>query len=316
MRKTKAIVGVSTQSLSRDSGRHITQGSKPTVAPTSKSHARANVRSQSDLKRPTGFKNTDSESISDQLIAAASRLREAVDELKFSSPVSHVYNPLRYAWVPHEKYLRTYATGRLRVVFLGMNPGPFGMVQTGIPFGEIAAVRDWLGISGEVLKPEKEHPKRLVSGFDCRRSEVSGFRLWGLFAKRFGTAETFFKHHLVLNYCPLAFLESTGRNRTPDKLRPTEKEALFSACDQHLREAIAALQPEWVIGIGGFASQRIGEALRTHSDPQPKTCQILHPSPANPAANRNWAQIVTRQLREAGVWVQKDRTHEKSKDEP
>jgi len=190
------------------------------------------------------------------------------------------------------------------------------MVQTGIPFGEIAAVRDWLGISGEVLKPEKEHPKRLVSGFDCRRSEVSGFRLWGLFAKRFGTAETFFKHHLVLNYCPLAFLESTGRNRTPDKLRPTEKEALFSACDQHLREAIAALQPEWVIGIGGFASQRIGEALRTHSDPQPKTCQILHPSPANPAANRNWAQIVTRQLREAGVWVQKDRTHEKSKDEP
>ena len=33
-----------------------------------------------------------------------------------------------------------------RVVFLGMNPGPFGMAQVGVPFGEVAAVRDWLRI--------------------------------------------------------------------------------------------------------------------------------------------------------------------------
>jgi len=230
------------------------------------------------------------------------RLRDAVDRLKFAPPVSHVYNPLRYAWAPHEKYLRTFAAGRPRVVFLGMNPGPFGMVQTGIPFGEIAAVRDWLGIRGEILKPDREHPKRLVSGFDCPRSEVSGFRLWGLFAKRFASAAQFFETHLVLNYCPLAFLESTGRNRTPDKLRPAERAALFNACDQHLREAVTALQPEWLIGIGGFAAQRIGEALNGISGFSAKTCQILHPSPANPSANRGWARIVTRQLREAGAW--------------
>jgi single-strand selective monofunctional uracil DNA glycosylase len=254
-------------------------------------------------RRSPGVKKTGATaSVGGRLIAAALRLRQAVERLRFAPPVTHVYNPLRYAWEPHEKYLRTFAARQPRVIFVGMNPGPFGMVQTGIPFGEIAAVRDWLGITGEVLKPEKEHPKRVVSGFACPRSEVSGFRLWGLFAKRFGNAARFFETHLVLNYCPLAFLESTGRNRTPDKLRPPEKEALFAACDQHLREALEALRPEWVVGIGGFAARRISEALAGCSGLSAKTCQILHPSPANPSANRDWARIVTGQLRQAGVW--------------
>jgi single-strand selective monofunctional uracil DNA glycosylase len=125
-----------------------------------------------------------------------------------------------------------------------------------------------------------------------------------LFAREFGTAARFFEQHLVLNYCPLAFLESTGRNRTPDKLRPQEREALFNACDQHLREVLEALRPEWVIGIGGFAARRVGEVLNGPSGLSPRTCQILHPSPANPSANRDWARIVTKQLREAGVWTE------------
>lgn len=247
-------------------------------------------------------KSCTAKSVSDQLIEAALRLRDAVDEIKFTAPVTHVYNPLRYAWAPYKKYLRTFAGGQPHVVFVGMNPGPFGMVQTGIPFGEIAAVRDWLGITGKVLKPDREHPKRPVAGFDCLRSEVSGFRLWSLFAKRFVTAARFFEHHLVLNYCPLAFLESTGRNRTPDKLRPIEKEALFRICDRHLREALEALRPEWVVAIGGFAAQRIAETLASSPSLPVKTCQILHPSPANPSANRDWPNTVTRQLCVAGVW--------------
>ena len=42
-------------------------------------------------------------------------------------------------------------------------PGPFGMAQTGIPFGEIEHVRDWIGVSCAVDKPKNEHPKRLIS---------------------------------------------------------------------------------------------------------------------------------------------------------
>ncbi len=190
------------------------------------------------------------------MIAATERLRDAVEKMKFIAPVTHVYNPLNYARRAYEIYLRRYGNRRKRVIFLGMNPGPFGMAQTGIPFGQVAAVRDWLGISARIDKPQREHPRRPVTGFDCHRSEISGERLWGLFAKRFGPAEKFFREHMVMNYCPLAFLEETGRNRTPDKLPPAERKALFAACDEHLREVIRILEPEWLIGVGDFAAKR------------------------------------------------------------
>jgi single-strand selective monofunctional uracil DNA glycosylase len=234
------------------------------------------------------------------LITAARRLNQAVGRLQFAPPVSHVYNPLEYAWASHENYLRRFGAGPKRIVFLGMNPGPFGMVQTGIPFGEVNAVRDWLGLGGPVGRPPLEHPLRPVPGFECRRSEVSGQRLWGLFARRFGDPEEFFKEHLVLNYCPLAFMEASGRNRTPDKLSAAEKVLLFDACDRHLREAIRALQPQWVIAVGDFARRR---AEIVFAGGPPNVGQILHPSPANPAANRAWAAVVTRQLENLGVWL-------------
>lgn len=195
--------------------------------------------------------------------------------------------------------MRRFSLARKRVVFLGMNPGPFGMVQTGVPFGEVAAVRDWLQIECPVGKPEREHRQRPVTGFACVRSEVSGRRLWGLFAERFGTPERFFAEHIVMNYCPLAFLESGGRNRTPDKLPANEKAALFAACDRHLRAVVAALQPEWLIGVGDFAAKR---AEYLWQDGPPKLGRILHPSPASPAANRDWKGLATRQLKELGVW--------------
>jgi len=237
--------------------------------------------------------------ISRQLIEAAKRLGEAVESLKFAAPVEHVYNPLRYAWAPHEAYLRRFGAARKRFVFLGMNPGPFGMAQTGVPFGEIGAVRDWLGIEAAVGKPQREHPRRPVTGFGCVRTEVSGLRLWGLFAQRFSKAEKFFAEHMVMNYCPLAFIEGSGRNRTPDKLPPAEKAALFAACDEHLRTVIAVLAPEWLIGIGDFAAKR---AEQVFPEGKLRLGRILHPSPASPAANRNWAELATAQLRGLGIW--------------
>lgn len=236
---------------------------------------------------------------SESLIAVAKHLQTAVRRLKFGPPVTHVYNPLEYAWRAHEIYLRRYGNGLKRVIFLGMNPGPFGMAQTGIPFGQIAAVRDWLGITAKINKPRKENPKRPVLGFACHRSEISGERLWGLFHKRFGTADEFFREHIVMNYCPLAFVEESGRNRTPDKLPPREREWLFAACDEHLHSVIEILQPEWLIGVGEFAAKRA--TLIFHDSP-PQIGQILHPSPACPASNNDWAGKATAQLRKLGVW--------------
>ena len=236
----------------------------------------------------------------DRLVAAALALRDQVDAMRFSAPVAHVYDPLDYAWAGHEAYLRRFGGGRKRVVFLGMNPGPFGMMQTGVPFGEVAAVRDWMGIEAPIGRPAAEHPKRPIDGFACARSEVSGRRLWGWAAERFGAAERFFAECFVLNYCPLVFLEASGRNHTPEQLPAAEAAALHAVCDEHLRAALAALDPEWAIGIGGFAARRLVQVLG--SAPRPRIAQVLHPSPASPAANRGWAQAVDRTLAELGVF--------------
>jgi single-strand selective monofunctional uracil DNA glycosylase len=223
-----------------------------------------------------------------------------VERLKFAPPVAHVYNPLTYAWQAHADYLRRFGDSRKRVVFLGMNPGPFGMVQTGIPFGEIAAVRDWLKISRPIEKPSAEHPRRRILGFDCPRSEVSGRRFWKLFAERFGSPEKSFAGHFVANYCPLAFLATSGANLTPNKLPKGGRESLFAICDEHLRRVLEILQPEWLVGIGVFAKERgglVADGMKI------RVGQILHPSPASPKANRHdWAQTATKELVALGVW--------------
>jgi single-strand selective monofunctional uracil DNA glycosylase len=234
--------------------------------------------------------------------------------LSFGPKVQAVYNPLVYAACPHSLYLELAGASPKRVIFLGMNPGPWGMAQTGVPFGEVAAVRDWLGIEAAVGKPEREHPRRPIEGFACKRSEVSGRRLWGLFRGRFSTPAGFFREHFVANYCPLVFMDSSGANVTPDKLSPEESAPLFEICDRALAETIELLKPEWVIGIGGFAEKRVRvvrERINQHSNQhsnqqhtnhQFSAARILHPSPANPGANSGWQDKVVKSLIELGVW--------------
>ena len=222
--------------------------------------------------------------------------------LKFAPPVYTTYNPLHYAAKSYETYVSRFAANTKRVLFLGMNPGPWGMAQTGVPFGEVAAVRDWMGISTQVDRPVGEHPKRPISGFACPRSEVSGRRLWGLMSERYGVAKRFFEEHFVANYCPLIFLEESGRNRTPEKLTAEERATLYDVCDRLLIDMIEVLQSEWFVGVGKFAEKRLLEiAVKTDIDPG-RITSIAHPSPANPAANRGWAPLATSQLIESGVW--------------
>lgn len=228
----------------------------------------------------------------------AHKLSHAVSSLAFALPVTHVYNPLEYAWEPHRRYLERYGAAPKEVLLVGMNPGPFGMAQTGVPFGDVACVRDWLGVSGAVGRPSREHPKRPVHGFDCARSEVSGTRLWSWARDRFGSPERFFARFFVYNYCPLAFIEGSGRNRTPDKLPPTERMALYRVCDEALDAVMNFLTPRYAVGIGAFAEARIRAVPQS---PGRAVCRIPHPSPASPAANAGWAAAAEKALAEAGI---------------
>ena len=232
------------------------------------------------------------------LLDCAQRLSHEVERLQFSPPVAQVYNPLRYAWQAHARYLERYGAAPKEVVLVGMNPGPWGMAQTGVPFGEVTLVREWLGIEVPIGRPPREHPRRPIEGFACKRREVSGSRLWGWAKARFGTPEAFFERFFVYNYCPLAFMERSGRNRTPDKLPAAERGPLFEACDRALREALEILSPKWAIGIGRFAHGRI---LAVSDGAPYRVGQILHPSPASPLANRGWAEQVETQLEALGI---------------
>lgn len=239
------------------------------------------------------------------LVEIGRELAREVDRLVFREPVTHVYNPLRYARQPHEAYLRRWGAGRKEVIFLGMNPGPFGMAQTGVPFGEVSMVRNYLGIEAHVEPVRNAHPKRPVQGFDCKRSEVSGARLWGWIRSHHPDPATFFERFFVVNYCPLLFLEASGRNRTPDKLPADEQGPLFEACDRALRRTVELLEPRFVVGVGTFGRDRARAALGERSDI--RLGAILHPSPASPRANRGWADAADADLRAIGTSLALDR---------
>jgi len=238
------------------------------------------------------------------ILQAVETLSVACDSLKFAPPVEFTYNPLSYAGGIHAEYVRRFGAGKKKALLLGMNPGPFGMAQTGVPFGEVAAARDWLGLEGAVGKPEPEHPKRRIEGFGCTRSEVSGRRLWGYFQEKFVTPETFFADHFIVNYCPLVFMGETGKNLTPDKLPVKEREPLFAACDAHLEATVRALEPDWIVGVGTFAEARAKEVIKAAGlGDDLQIGRILHPSPASPAANRDWAGTAEKQFIEQGIWA-------------
>ncbi|MEC7583063.1 MAG: uracil-DNA glycosylase family protein [Planctomycetota bacterium] len=228
-------------------------------------------------------------------------------DLSFPS-VACVYDPLDYAWDVHRKYLERYGQGRRHVLMVGMNPGPYGMVQTGVPFGEVEAVRSWLQLHGEVRSPQRVHPKRPVMGFACARAEVSGRRMWRWAAHRYVTPERFFRKFFIHNYCPLAFVADSGANVTPDKLPLDERSRLFPICDRLLLRTVAAIQPRWILGIGVFAEERVRRVIKAASPEVQRELpddlqfgRIPHPSPASPAANRGWEPLVDQALADLGL---------------
>ena len=226
----------------------------------------------------------------ERMIEASSTLRDDVeffaDSLVKEGSVDVVYNPLAYAWEPHRAYLESATGGGAKTLLLGMNPGPHGMGQMGIPFAATSVVRDLLKITDlEVGQPRNPHPKRPVSGLDWPKEEVSGTRLWGLLADEYGDAESIFKSVFLLNHCPLMlFSGDRATNITPDKIAGPTTRKLLERCDQHLREVVEIMQIERVIGVGRYSEKRAAKALSS-TDIGVTTC--WHPSPASPLANRN-----------------------------
>jgi single-strand selective monofunctional uracil DNA glycosylase len=234
------------------------------------------------------------------LIAAARRVRQDIESISFPQ-AAYRYNPLRYAWEPHQEYLRRYGEGPAgRTLLVGMNPGPWGMAQTGVPFGDPLMVRDWMGIDGRVLPFPGAHPRCLVMGFASHRREGSGKRLYGWAQRRYGSAQAFFARNFVLNYFPLLLLDEHGVNLTPAILPASERAAVAAVCDPYLRRVVKAIRPSCIAGVGKYATEQVRRVVGGLGLEIPTPC-LLHPSPANPTANSNWEQLVEGELCSAGV---------------
>ena len=231
-------------------------------------------------------------------------LQSELETIRIESPdVGYVYNYLDYAQDPFGQYLANYLPKKrpVEALFLGMNPGPWGTAQTGVPFGDVKIVEEWLGIRGEVGKPKKMSSKRPIEGFDLERGEVSGERLWGWIEERWKSPENFFAEHFIWSHCPLMFIHTNGsRNITPDRLLKSDREAIYPACDRFLKVMLEELRPKWCVGIGRYATTSFERVLPATNLEGANVVRILHPSPASPAANGGWAEKIEEQLDEAG----------------
>ena len=235
-----------------------------------------------------------------QLAEAAQHLSvicdAAIPKLEKKTIVAHATNPLDYAWPHHEQYLLKWGNRGGKTLLLGMNPGPWGMAQTGVPFGATEVAQSFLQIEARGLEtPSNAHPKRPIEGMALERQEISGTRLWNLMKMHFGTVENTFDNLFVVNHCPLLLLGETGKNITPNNLPSAIMSPLLKACDEHLLDVIDIIGVTRVIGIGKYAEQRARLALgagktgsgtsRDGRSIRINTC--WHPSPASPLANRN-----------------------------
>uniref|UniRef100_A0A8D0B6F4 Single-strand-selective monofunctional uracil-DNA glycosylase 1 n=2 Tax=Salvator merianae TaxID=96440 RepID=A0A8D0B6F4_SALMN len=250
------------------------------------------------LEAPKNFLEGDS--LAERFLRIEREQVVRLNELTFLDPVHYVYNPLDYAWEPHQDYVRRYCQFSKEVLFLGMNPGPFGMAQTGVPFGAVQLVRDWLQVCGQVSRPAQEHPKRPIRGLECPQTEVSGARFWGFFRSMCTRPEAFFHHCFVHNHCPLLFVSQSGRNLTPADLPVAQREQLLKVCDDALCEVVKLLGVAMVIGVGRFAEQRARKALSA-AGISVRVEGVMHPSPRNPQANKGWDAVIKAKLEELGV---------------
>ncbi len=235
----------------------------------------------------------------DTIQRASLELEQALDALTVTTPaVGYTYNYLNYARAPFEDYLSKYLPRKapIEALFLGMNPGPWGTAQNGVPFGDMESVTDWLNVSGEVGQPEVMSPKRVIEGFELKRREVSGERLWGWIKDRWKTPDRFFTSHFIWSHCPLMYIHTNGsRNITPDRLNIEDRKALYPLCDTMLDLLIDMLEPRQIVGIGNYATARAKACVKGRENP-PQVLKILHPSPASPAANAGWRERIEEEL--------------------
>ncbi|KAI8124664.1 hypothetical protein FF38_10666 [Lucilia cuprina] len=222
-----------------------------------------------------------------QFYKLETQLNEKLRNITTPLEISYIYNPVEYAADLHQAYLKKYLKGGKKVLFIGLNPGPNGMGQTGIPFGNITTVRDKMGLNGTVNQPPNIHPKRPVNGLATTIEEPSGKRLWTKFQELSdGSLDIFFEQCFVYNFCPLLFYNSKGDYISPQKLKAPYNRQISNACLHTIEQILELIQPEVIVAIGRYAYDNL-KAVKYCIEK--RLLYLRHPSPR--ACTKNWSKI-------------------------
>lgn len=188
----------------------------------------------------------------------------------------HVWNPGRYGASWHRRFRRMVPLESNPVILFGLNPGPYGMAQTGIPFTDVKRLRERLPrlaasleIHGPVEVPGLAPPS--LRPFLTRSFESSAVRIYRFLDLAWGSAEEGWRKVGVANPCSLLFMDAAGKNRTPADLQGAVSRRrsaghsaaeLREACDRLRRkaalEAMAAVRPRGVVLLGKDVQKALG----------------------------------------------------------
>lgn len=244
----------------------------------------------------------ETDDLTDCFISLENDLVSQLNNLNYGPNVEYIYSPLDYASNLHKVFLKKFLCTSKKVLFLGINPGPWGMCQTGIPFGEVNIVRSYLRVDGEVLTPTNCHPQRPITGLNCHRSEVSGKRLWDLFIELSeGDPYKFFKDCFIHNYFPLALMNNNAKNITPGDLKSEYQKELQEICDKSLSDILTLFHTEIIVAIGKYAEKRSNEVVKKFRLTNIKVVQIPHPSPRSVGTAEKWKKETLVQLKSYNI---------------
>ncbi len=228
-----------------------------------------------------------------------------------------IWNPGLYGETWHARFRRLYRPGQHPLVVFGLNPGPYGMAQTGIPFTDIrrlvSALPDLaaeLRGRGERVEPPGLAPPGLRP-YLSRSFESSAVRVYRFLKKGWGGAERGWTEVVVANPCTLLFIDpAEGKNRTPADLaraarlrgsgRDQVRELVESFGRIRIRcavESIEALSPRGAILLGKDVQAALGPALRRILG-EARVIPWEHPARAVP---ESWASGLLSALRRRGL---------------
>jgi single-strand selective monofunctional uracil DNA glycosylase len=215
-----------------------------------------------------------------------------------------VLDPSRYGERWHAPFRRLYPPRARPLLVFGLNPGPYGMAQTGIPFTDLKRLAQGLprlaaelARSGERLSLPGLAPSSLQP-FLTRTFESSSVRVHRFLRLAHGSAERAFREVVFVNPCPLLFIDrALGENRTPADLPRALRAGVDEARVEVVSVAVARLRARGAIVLGRDAAAALSVPLRARLGER-AVVEWEHPARAVPDI---WARGLLAALRRRGL---------------